>query len=127
MLPGEQLRKLHMALCHAFPKRSALEQMVRFGLDVRLSYITEGGDLSKAVYELIEGAEAQGRIDELIAAAGTANPTNPELHAFVTKPISPAETGTQDLTQSTCLACCAAHPATCACRPDFGTIASYEC
>jgi tetratricopeptide (TPR) repeat protein len=78
-LSGAQRKELHKALSHAFPERPVLAQMVRYGLDVALSDITEAGSLNIAVYELIEWADRRGRLDELIRAALDANPTNPEL------------------------------------------------
>lgn len=99
-LTGEQRKQLHSALCAAFPERPALAQMVRFGLDVPLPSITEAGNLSDAVFALIEWAAAQGRLKELITAAVTANPANPELRVFAVILIPEGTTSPPDLSPS---------------------------
>ena len=81
-LPGATLRRLQEALLSAFPTRSALAQMVRVGLEANLEAIAAQENLSVAAFELIGWAEAQGRLEELIAAARRENPGNPPLRAF---------------------------------------------
>ena len=75
-LTGSQAKQFQEALLSAYPSRSALARMVRFGLDENLDTITGNGSLSETVFELITWAEAQGRLEALLAAARTENPGN---------------------------------------------------
>ncbi len=81
-LDGRQKKALHAALLSAFPRQAALERLVEFQLDTRLSVIAGEGPLADVAYRLIEWAEAHGRLDALIAGAREANPNNPQLLAF---------------------------------------------
>jgi hypothetical protein len=72
-------RPLYDALLAAFPAAQDLQQMVRFGLDENLSAIAGGSALSDIVFNLIQWAEARGRVGDLVAAALEANPRNPAL------------------------------------------------
>src|SRR5690348_9673697 len=73
-LPGVTLKRFPKeALIVAFPSRNDLAQMVRVGLDENLDALASQESLSVAVFELIKWAEAQGRLDELVAAARRAN------------------------------------------------------
>lgn len=67
----------------AFPRRTDLEQMVRVRINESLDNITQGMDLRATAFELIEWAQSQGRLRELIEGAVEENPDNPELRAFV--------------------------------------------
>ncbi|AKJ08281.1 Hypothetical protein AA314_09907 [Archangium gephyra] len=58
-----------------------LTQMVRFQLGENLAAIAEGGGLANTVFKLIEWAESQGRLAELVTGALKANPGNPGLRA----------------------------------------------
>ncbi len=78
-LDGRQKKALHAALLSAFPRQAALERLVEFQLDTRLSVIAGEGPLTDVAYRLIEWAEAQGRLDTLVAGAREANPGNPHL------------------------------------------------
>lgn len=82
-LTKDQRPKLHQALLSAFPTRPALTQMVQFCLDENLDAITQGGGLSATVFDLIQWAEAQGRIEELIREAHRTNSGNQALSQFV--------------------------------------------
>lgn len=81
-LSGAEVKLLQEALLSAFPTRSALAQMVRIALEENLDAIVAEKNLSAVVFELIGWAEAQGRLDELVAAARYANQGNVELRAF---------------------------------------------
>src|SRR2546421_10652796 len=74
-----QLKQLMKALIHAYPTRSALEEMVSHGLDVQLSTITSEGNLDHTVFELLRWAQAHGTVDKLVQAALSHNSQNPEL------------------------------------------------
>jgi hypothetical protein len=80
---GPELKQLHTALLSGFPTVDDLRQMVRFELDERLEQIAGGDDLGDIVFNLIQWAEARGRLAELIQAAHTWNAGNPQLQAFV--------------------------------------------
>lgn len=82
-LNGPQLQQLKVALLSAFPDRGSLEQMVSFGLGENLAAIVNDANLDNAVFELIQWADSQGRIGELIRKASEVNPGNRELADFV--------------------------------------------
>ena len=75
-LTGSQAKQFQEALLSAYPSRSALARMVKFGLDKNLDTITSSGNLSEAVFELITWAEAQGRLETLLSAARAEAPGN---------------------------------------------------
>ena len=81
-LDGRQKQALHAALLRAFPRQPARERLVEFHLDTRLSIVAGEGPLADVVYRLIEWAEAQGRVDALVAGAREVNPGNPHLAEF---------------------------------------------
>lgn len=58
--------------------------MVRVGLDVPLATITRGNNHRDLVHDLIEWADSQGRLDELVQKAHEHNSGNELLSAFVT-------------------------------------------
>lgn len=75
-------KQLHQALLSAFPSLTTLNQLLSLGMDQNLAAIAQG-NLSDSVLQVLQWAEAMGRVDELISAASEANPGNPELAAFV--------------------------------------------
>ncbi len=81
-LDGAQRQQLHQALLSAFPTWPALEQMVSFGLDTELAKIAGTANLSQAVFDLLTWAEAGNRFQDLLNAAGQANPSNALLKSF---------------------------------------------
>ncbi|MGE0449581.1 MAG: effector-associated domain EAD1-containing protein [Vicinamibacterales bacterium] len=68
-LNGRQLEQIHDAFLSAFPSARALERMLLFGMDVRLSSVAAEGTLSDMVFQVLKWAEAQGRTPDLLAAA----------------------------------------------------------
>lgn len=82
-LTGDQRKQLTAALLSAFPNRGALEQMVKHGMEENLAEIAGDPNLGQAIFDLIEWADAKGRLEELIRKAYEANPGNPELADFV--------------------------------------------
>jgi Effector-associated domain 1/Effector-associated domain 7 len=82
-LTGPQHQELRDALISAYPSRPSLEQMVRFKLNENLNTITGDGSLAEIIFNLINWAEAQGRLEELVTKAHAANSGNPQLRAFV--------------------------------------------
>ncbi len=92
-LCGEQVEQLRVALQRAFPSRAKLKQLLREELDVRMDEETGGTNLTETVAELIDWAETQARLPELVSAAIRRNPGNIRLRSFVESfGIVPAET-----------------------------------
>jgi hypothetical protein len=79
---GERLQQFQKALLSAFPTTAKLKQMVRFRLDENLEAIAAGANLSETISNLIEWAEAEGKLEELLIAARKENPGNPALRKF---------------------------------------------
>ncbi|WP_424103285.1 effector-associated domain EAD1-containing protein [Moorena producens] len=79
-LSGQQRKKLHEALINAFPDQSSLEQMVSFELDKNLNAIAGGANLKEVVFNLIQRAEAENWIKDLVSGARKSNPRNKRLH-----------------------------------------------
>ena len=94
-LNGTQLQQILNALISAYPNISALERMVRFGLNENLQSIAGGSSLTDVVFQLISWAQAQGRLEELVREAYQQNPGNRDLQVvagwFVSAP-TPAPT-----------------------------------
>ncbi|HMA38393.1 MAG TPA: SIR2 family protein [Chloroflexia bacterium] len=82
-LTSRQLRQLHEALLAAFPNEDALQLLVRFELDQNLHFLVKSTLLPNKVLELIDWAQAQGKLEQLIQGAQNTNPDNPKLKAFV--------------------------------------------
>lgn len=90
-LTGKQVRQLQEALLTAFPQRSDLTRVVRFGLDQYLDNITTAGTYSQVVFELIEWAEAHNQITALLEAACAENPASRTLQTVRTLLQKPGE------------------------------------
>ena len=80
-LSGEQFEAISLALLDAFNPGS-LEAMVRFQLGQKLNQIAKLGPLTEVVHDLIEWAEAQDQVQQLIESACVANPGNGRLQAL---------------------------------------------
>jgi Effector-associated domain 1/CHAT domain len=78
-LSGKQRKKLQDALINAFPNMSSLEQMLSYELDKNLRVIAGEGSLQEIVFKLIQAANAQGWLQDLIRAACNENPENQQL------------------------------------------------
>lgn len=81
-LSGQQRKELQLALIAAFPNTASLEQMLSFELDKNLRAIAGEGSLQDIVFKLIQTAEAQGWVEDLVRAACDSNPGNPRLSAI---------------------------------------------
>ena len=81
-LSGQQYRQLQEALLSAYPTRSDLIMMVKFGLGINLDTISMGDSLAQVVFQLIQWAESRGRTYELLKAARDINTTSPDLRKF---------------------------------------------
>jgi hypothetical protein len=84
-LTGVQSKRLHEALLDAFPTEAALARMVRFGLDQPLALLAPSTALEDMAFKLIEWAEAQDRLPDLLRAARDANPSNHALRTLATE------------------------------------------
>ena len=82
-LKGKQVEQLREPLQRAFLNRAKLKQLLREELDVRLDEVVGGNNLTETVAELVDWAEAEGRLVELVSAAIRRNPGNPRLRLFV--------------------------------------------
>jgi hypothetical protein len=82
MVTRQQRKQLLHALTSAFPKRSLLEQLLDFELDKKLNQITPESNLQTVVYQLIQRAEAEGWLFDLVSAACKVNPGNSQLNAI---------------------------------------------
>jgi formylglycine-generating enzyme required for sulfatase activity len=67
-LSGEQYQRLEEALLHAFRDKLSLRRMLKQGLDKNLNEIAGGDDLQNIVFKLIDKADAEGWVPDLINA-----------------------------------------------------------
>lgn len=82
-LSGSQMKLISDALLSAYSRYSDLARMMKFELDENLSHIVKESDMRTAVFELIQWAESNGRIEELIRGAHSDLPSNPVLGNLV--------------------------------------------
>ncbi|MCW5317712.1 CHAT domain-containing protein [Nostoc sp. KVJ3] len=81
-LSGQQRKELQDALIDAFPNTAFLEQMLSFELDKNLRAIAGEGSLQDIVFKLIQTANSQGWVEDLVHAAYNSNPGNPKLRTI---------------------------------------------
>jgi len=81
-LKGKQLEGLRDALVSAFPSYADLKMMVLFEMNEKLQSHVEPGPMKRVASDVIEWAEAQGKLDALIAGARAQNPGNRLLLQF---------------------------------------------
>ena len=74
-----RLEQLHDALLDAFRSHDSLKRMVRFELDQNLDEVAGQGPLTDVVYRLVEWADAEGRLGDLLRGARAQNPGNERL------------------------------------------------
>jgi hypothetical protein len=79
----QQRRELHAALVKACPTQADLNELVFIGMGVSLDAVTSDGALTHRTAELLQWAESNERISELIEQATNTHPTNPELRAYI--------------------------------------------
>jgi len=77
-LTGKQFNLIHDALGSAFIE-SDLKFMVRVELENELEHIAIGENLSDTIFKLIQWAEREGRVQELVIAAQESRPSNLKL------------------------------------------------
>jgi hypothetical protein len=80
-LNGQQKQALYNALLSAFPTRGSLSQMMIFKMDENLEKVAGGETYSDVVLNLIQWADSQGRLEELIIGARAQNSGNRDLLA----------------------------------------------
>jgi hypothetical protein len=78
------IKQLHEALLSAF-NLGELQQVVKFGLGERLQAISIRSSLSDIAFDLIEWAERNHRIADLVQAALSHNPGNSDLRDIAAK------------------------------------------
>jgi len=82
-LTGAQAEQLQLALKNAFRSRAELQMMLRYKLNKQLNdYAAEGIPQPKVIFQLVDAAESEGWVAELVAGAIQANPGNDVLRAF---------------------------------------------
>jgi hypothetical protein len=74
-----KLEQFHGALLDAFRSHHSLGRMVRFELGENLEEIAGQGPLADVAYHLVEWADAEGRLDDLLRGARAQNPGNERL------------------------------------------------
>ncbi|WP_414624264.1 COR domain-containing protein, partial [Calothrix sp. CCY 0018] len=77
--PGQILKEFRNAIISAYPKKIKLKMMLSDELDENLDSISTGENIEEVVYELIEWAKAQNKLEQLVKAACKSNPGNQEL------------------------------------------------
>ncbi|MFK8101875.1 MAG: effector-associated domain EAD1-containing protein [Saprospiraceae bacterium] len=82
ILTGQQIEVFQNALIAAFPSYDAQKRMLRFQLNKRLEEIVGTGALKKITFDLIETAETEGWLYELLQGARKQNTGNPQLIEF---------------------------------------------
>lgn len=88
-LNGLQRRLLCDAIVNAFPSYNALNRMMSFQFDLALESIVAPDDLSTVAFNLVQWAEAQGYVKELVTKSLLENSRNPKLKAFADKLLKP--------------------------------------
>ena len=68
-LDGFQLKQLMEDLQHAYPTKQKLTRMLRTDLNKNLEVISTGNGLEDIIFTVIQTAEAEGWVEDLIAAA----------------------------------------------------------
>lgn len=81
-LTSTQTRELVEALTFAYPDYPALRFMVEVGLDKNLNAIASSQNILYAAFDLVQWAEAQGYLEQLIDAARAIKPQSPKLRRF---------------------------------------------
>lgn len=80
-MAGAQLREADAALRDAFAL-DAFDQMLRYHLDRRRQDLSLGSNFKAIVFDVLDTADREGWVPQLIAAARESNPTNARLSGF---------------------------------------------
>ena len=81
-LSGLETEELFEALLDSYRDYGKLQRMVRFKLEENLERFAGKGDLETVVFNLIDSAEARGKLKSLIIGAYEQNPDNQKLKKF---------------------------------------------
>jgi hypothetical protein len=81
-LTGEQFEQLEQALLGAYPTENELKRMVRVTFDKPLQAVAEGANQTVRIDNLIEWAESEGKVVDLVRGAHRRNPGSDLLKAF---------------------------------------------
>lgn len=81
-LDGQQFEELQNALMSAFRTYEQLQMLMRTQLNIPLAQIAPPGPLPNVAFQIIEWAEANDRVEDLISGAIKRVPNNPELRRF---------------------------------------------
>lgn len=88
-LQPEERYNLYQALLNAFPSPTDLEMMLYFcALNKNLNEIVTGQNHAQVIFKLIQWAEANGKVEELLIAAcepEVGRPNNSKLKPFCQK------------------------------------------
>jgi len=82
-LSGERFSQIQEALLDAFRSASDLAIMVRIELNENLNTITHGSNLKEMIFSLVEWADANGRLEQLISGAHEYNSGNQKLQLLI--------------------------------------------
>jgi hypothetical protein len=82
-LTPNQCKSLQTALISAFPEESDLEIMVQYYLQTALNRISRAKTYDKIVFDVIQWANARGKVSVLLQGASETNPDNPDLLQFI--------------------------------------------
>ena len=82
-LNKSQRQHLREALISAYRNESNLKIMLSDELDVRLNNIVSGENYNTIVFNLVDWADEQGRLEELISAAYRKTPGNEDFRRFI--------------------------------------------
>ncbi|MFB2772273.1 effector-associated domain EAD1-containing protein [Pelatocladus sp. BLCC-F211] len=82
-LNKSQRQQLREAIMSAYRDKSKLKIMLSDELDIRLNNVVGGETYTDIVFNLIDWADEQGRLEELISAAYRRNPRNEDFRRFI--------------------------------------------
>jgi hypothetical protein len=83
-LPTGHFEALQNALLAAF-NRETLQRMLRTKMDIRLDHIAGNGPFTDAVCDVIDWAEREGRVEQLVREASAFVPGNEQLQRFASE------------------------------------------
>ncbi len=83
--PIKLYKELFQALISCFPKKIDLTIMLRSYLDKNLDDIASGNSLKEVIHRLLQAAEAEGWLEELVKAAKEERPNNTDLALIARK------------------------------------------
>lgn len=87
-LNGQQSKELRLALTNAFLEESILKRIVWENLNQRLDEIASGNNIGEKIYSLIDWANSEGKVRELVKAAAYEKSNNSKIQEFAQKNIN---------------------------------------